>query len=54
MEQQQLEHFMSASYLYFLIHQKDAGNISEVELTELIVAINDMERSGEVAESYLV
>ena len=54
MEINKLKQFMSTSYLYFLMNEKDAGNITEEELTELIVAINDRERSGEEAESYLV
>ncbi len=54
MEQYQLEWFMNMSYLYFLMNEKDSGNIIEAELTDLIVAINDNEGVTEEAESYLV
>ncbi len=54
MEINQLYRFMSMSYLYFLMNEKDSNNISEAELTDLVVAINDKEGAAQEAESYLV
>ena len=54
MKHSHIDHFLAISHLYFLIHEKNSENITEEEITELIVAINDMEASAEEAMSYLV
>jgi hypothetical protein len=36
-----VDHFIAVSYLYFLMTDKSSTTVSEAELAELIIAINN-------------
>jgi hypothetical protein len=51
----QVDQFIAVSYLYFLMTDKSSTTVSEAELAELIIAINnDTEPFSNTGQQYLL
>ena len=48
-----IDHFLAISYMYFLMTKKTSASVTDEELQDLIIAINEGQFTGSGAEQYL-